>query len=601
MADAPEKTSRPRRFSFTRRPQKQVLPAETRSSFTAVSLPGDTDLPFEPPSHVQVRREICVSPTWKKKDKQQPGYQDVKSLDLAVSGRLPAVDGEPRRLTKKQPLPPSRRASIASSDISENSHVAFFSSLTARIRSRRASLSHGPVESSLQSTPNSQHENGEIPDAILSMPRLSNAVPERFSTTISRGLLSNSGPDLFTRSSTTQDSDNSQNFSYFKETSSRPGSSEKKPTLRRAGAGISLYQAPAGASRRAQPSIANGQATENTQKGRSKENSDSDKSTSSTFHSGLQVTTTKTEPKMPPCRQELEYDSSNMTPPVDTTSSPLKPPPRNPHHVGVSRKLRDVTKTVSTEHNSLSNHPINVMSSESKASEPAAPPPRKQKEHGPPISSTKTRQSAPLHPNFQTSANELDEPPVFNHEPLKSSESVPTTRRPFTSSVPCYNSIDRDSQHSKRTSSQPEPCLVNGDHSPGADAASVQTNTGLQKQKYLAKIFVICCSCKSWHDMPSDLYARMVIPETFSLPEQLELSTPGASDQSRGGSSGRRSRSRSQSQSQSTRQSVSSMMTAQQTPPIPNSTVKCCWCNHGMTRSCCSGWTTLVHLLEKHH
>jgi hypothetical protein len=588
MADAPEKTSRPRTFSFTRRPQKQVLPAETRSSFTAYRFPGDTDLPFEP----LLRREICVSPTWKKKDKQQPGYREVKSLDLAVSGRLPAVDGEPRRLTKKQPLPPSRRASIASSDTSENSTVAFFSSLTARIRSRRASLSHGPVESSLQSTPNSQHENGEIPDAIPSMPRLSNAVPERFSTTISRGLLSNSGPDLVTRSRTTQDSDNSQNFSYFKETSSRPGSSEKKHSLRRAG--MSFYQA--------QPSIANGQATENTQKGRSKENSDSEKSTSSTFHSGLQVTTTKTEPKMPPSRQELEYDSSNMTPPVNTTSSPLQPPPRNPHHVGISRKLREVTKAVSTEHNTLSNHPINVMSSESKGSEPAAHPPRKQNEYAPPVSSTKTRQSAPLHPNFQTSANELDEPPVFNPESLKSSESVPTTRRPFTSSVPCYNSIDRDSQHSKRASpcqSQPEPRLVNGDHSPGADAASVQTNTGLQKQKYLAKIFVICCSCKSWHDMPSDLYARMVIPETFSLPEQLELSTPGASDQSRGGSSGPRSRPR--SQSQSTRQSVSSMMTAQQTPPFPNSTVKCCWCNHGMTRSCCSGWTTLVHLLEKHH
>ena len=29
--------------------------------------------------------------------------------------------------------------------------------------------------------------------------------------------------------------------------------------------------------------------------------------------------------------------------------------------------------------------------------------------------------------------------------------------------------------------------------------------------------------------------------------------------------------------------------------------VMCPWCDHGMTTSCCQGWTTVVYMHERHH
>ena len=30
-------------------------------------------------------------------------------------------------------------------------------------------------------------------------------------------------------------------------------------------------------------------------------------------------------------------------------------------------------------------------------------------------------------------------------------------------------------------------------------------------------------------------------------------------------------------------------------------TVKCPWCEHGMSTACCAGWTAVVYLHERHH
>jgi hypothetical protein len=76
----------------------------------------------------------------------------------------------------------------------------------------------------------------------------------------------------------------------------------------------------------------------------------------------------------------------------------------------------------------------------------------------------------------------------------------------------------------------------------------------------VAKLFVICCKCKFWHDMPSKLYEAMALP--MELHKAGEVSVAGAR-----------------------------LETA----------VKCPWCEHGMTTSCCQGWTTVVYLHERHH
>ena len=87
-----------------------------------------------------------------------------------------------------------------------------------------------------------------------------------------------------------------------------------------------------------------------------------------------------------------------------------------------------------------------------------------------------------------------------------------------------------------------------------ADANNIGT-------KPVAKLFVICCNCEFWHDMPSKLYEAMALP--------IELRKSHTSVASAG----------------------ARLETA----------VKCPWCEHAMTTSCCQGWTTVVYLHERHH
>ena len=85
--------------------------------------------------------------------------------------------------------------------------------------------------------------------------------------------------------------------------------------------------------------------------------------------------------------------------------------------------------------------------------------------------------------------------------------------------------------------------------------------------KPMAKLFVICCKCKFWHDLPSKLY------EAMALPKELHKDEDVAAGKGKGQVAGAR------------------LETA----------VKCPWCEHAMTTWCCQGWTTVVYLHERHH
>lgn len=85
--------------------------------------------------------------------------------------------------------------------------------------------------------------------------------------------------------------------------------------------------------------------------------------------------------------------------------------------------------------------------------------------------------------------------------------------------------------------------------------------------KPMAKLFVICCKCKFWHDLPSKLYEAMALPKELHRDENLAVS------KGKGKVTGGR------------------LETA----------VKCPWCEHAMTTWCCQGWTTVVYLHERHH
>lgn len=75
----------------------------------------------------------------------------------------------------------------------------------------------------------------------------------------------------------------------------------------------------------------------------------------------------------------------------------------------------------------------------------------------------------------------------------------------------------------------------------------------------LAKMFVECCHCKFYHDLPSKVYECMAKPD--AVVEDRMLGISGA------------------------------ITTA----------VKCPWCQHAMSTKCCAGYAAVVYLKEKLH
>lgn len=76
----------------------------------------------------------------------------------------------------------------------------------------------------------------------------------------------------------------------------------------------------------------------------------------------------------------------------------------------------------------------------------------------------------------------------------------------------------------------------------------------------VAKVFVECCSCKYYHDMPSKLYDAMVNPNSV-LNSRDRTEFAGAISM----------------------------------------TVKCPWCKHPMSTSCCAGLAAMVYVKERLH
>ncbi|KAK4132296.1 hypothetical protein BT67DRAFT_85282 [Trichocladium antarcticum] len=75
----------------------------------------------------------------------------------------------------------------------------------------------------------------------------------------------------------------------------------------------------------------------------------------------------------------------------------------------------------------------------------------------------------------------------------------------------------------------------------------------------IAKMFVECCSCRFYHDMPSKIYECMARPD--AVVEDRVLGISGA---------------------------ITTM-------------VKCPWCQHNMSRNCCAGYAAVVYLTERLH
>lgn len=132
----------------------------------------------------------------------------------------------------------------------------------------------------------------------------------------------------------------------------------------------------------------------------------------------------------------------------------------------------------------------------------------------------------------------------------------------------------------------------------------------------VAKMFVICCQCRYWHDMPSDIYAKLAFPngippiepivgdDSHSPLYQPHLPMASSGFASHGGgssstftetSSGASNHALDNKSPRGSRPSSSSSSSSN------NFMVTCCWCAHRMVKTCCAGWTTIVYLHERHH
>ncbi|KAE8417026.1 hypothetical protein BDV36DRAFT_258053 [Aspergillus pseudocaelatus] len=127
----------------------------------------------------------------------------------------------------------------------------------------------------------------------------------------------------------------------------------------------------------------------------------------------------------------------------------------------------------------------------------------------------------------------------------------------------------------------------------------------LRRGQLVAKLFVICCNCEFWHDVPSEIYAKLAFPASPSAPASYSpASVVGRSRLDDQALSKAQIGAVSGSPIQLSNEKLASprnISASQTTARFPSPVVPCCWCEHDMSRVCCQGWSTVVDLRERHH
>lgn len=152
--------------------------------------------------------------------------------------------------------------------------------------------------------------------------------------------------------------------------------------------------------------------------------------------------------------------------------------------------------------------------------------------------------------------------PPLKHQPLgspgtkqRSPSPASTISRPgsFTSLTDVHPPLIKNAKTSISDSTVPLKPAARNSPSPGSSSGGSGSSTPT------VKVFVICCSCQSFHDMPSKVYACMTEPDTVVTDAKLGVSA------------------------------------------TIGKTVKCPWCGHGMSTGCCTGHVGIVQLKERLH
>ena len=240
---------------------------------------------------------------------------------------------------------------------------------------------------------------------------------------------------------------------------------------------------------------------------------------------------------------------------------------------------------------------------------------------------TRPRSIPNLKSNPSDTAVNLDFLPQLKHKPLPKSPRRPSNQNSAESSptrikLPTAATVP-DTSYKSPLSNTPDLALLPRSplRPPSAfplpianrSATSIATpglpnKSGVGESvdaKPIAKLFVICCKCKFWHDLPSKLY------EAMALPKELHRKDDDASDKSgadakapqerKGGKATEKGKAGKQVNGNG--KGVTGLKGAEDKVKTARleTAVQCPWCEHSMTTYCCQGWTTVVYMHERHH
>ncbi|KAK4239075.1 hypothetical protein C8A03DRAFT_43264 [Achaetomium macrosporum] len=180
-----------------------------------------------------------------------------------------------------------------------------------------------------------------------------------------------------------------------------------------------------------------------------------------------------------------------------------------------------------------------------------------------PVSLPSPLRTVPSKPAAQPRTNSAPTPLSASTNP-SSRSSTPSSRSPGIMPVSILKqpkTLAADQSTELPTSPRSHVLSAIPKHMQLQAGVSVRTPTTVPETRMapIAKMFVECCNCKFFHDMPSKLYECMAKPDAI------------VEDKLRG---------------------ISGAITTM---------VKCPWCQHNMSRECCAGYAAVVYLKEKLH
>ncbi|PYI16776.1 hypothetical protein BO99DRAFT_215087 [Aspergillus violaceofuscus CBS 115571] len=116
--------------------------------------------------------------------------------------------------------------------------------------------------------------------------------------------------------------------------------------------------------------------------------------------------------------------------------------------------------------------------------------------------------------------------------------------------------------------------------------------------RHVSKVFLICCVCGQWHDIPSQMYSEYLYSQDHPTPTKHECPT-----EEREAAVTDKENDLAMSRSGQSRQSISQPGTrsASDRLSIAAHSLHSCWCGHKMSQACCEGWSTVVHLRKRCH